>query len=551
MRFVFCLLLFGLGSGALADEIAGTGVLTGTVAATRPFVAAQVHARHIEKNIVFTVYTAGGEYRAINLFPGRYEASVVKRGFAADPGEVTIEPGKMAVADFALRESSIATTYTGSRTLEVERKVAPYDEIYPPGPGREIVEKYCIVCHGVNYLPGLPRNRPSWDVAIQRMTGTNAWGVKDGASMMPPETVSGDAHETLLAYLSEHFGEDKPVRAVAVDAGTPLDEEALGKAMYIEYLFPNTEEMPNRWTQEPHFDHEGNVWVTERGQPSAITRLDPRTGEIRDYMNPDPNGSPHGLVVDGEGAVWWAGRDVHLARLDPGSGDIRQYPVQSPGLHGHTPVLDSIGDIWFSMLPGNRIGRWDRKNDALSLWQSPSPRGRPYGILVSPDDKIWYVEFHGCQVVRFDPVTETFDEYPALTQPCAIRRLGLDSKGIVWFGVFSAGKLGRLDPASGRVVEYDIPTAVSEPYDTWPDPEDNIWVSDGGQEGALIKFDQQTERFTYYPTPRRTDMPKLAITRDGAIWYAPRMVALTRGGPAGLGVLYPDVSKMKTLAGYY
>ena len=86
----------------------------------------------------------------------------------------------------------------------------------------------------------------------------------------------------------------------------------------------------------------------------------------------------------------------------------------------------------------------------------------------------------------------------------------------------------------------------SEPYDTWPDADGNIWISDGGQGGALIKFDPRTEKFTYYPTPQRTDQPKLEITREGAIWYCPRS-----SEKAAVGVLYPDVTKVTTLAARY
>ena len=42
------------------------------------------------------------------------------------------------------------------------------------------------------------------------------------------------------------------------------------------------------------------------------------------------------------------------------------------------------------------------------------------------------------------------------------------------------------------------------------------------------------------------DQPKTEVTRDGAIWYAPRS-----GAEPGTGVLYPDMSKMKTLGAYY
>jgi len=86
----------------------------------------------------------------------------------------------------------------------------------------------------------------------------------------------------------------------------------------------------------------------------------------------------------------------------------------------------------------------------------------------------------------------------------------------------------------------------SEPYDVWPDRHDDIWISDGGQGGALIKFDQRTETFTYYPAPQITDQPKLAITREGAIWYTPRS-----SSKAAVGVLYPDVTRITTLAARY
>ena len=41
-------------------------------------------------------------------------------------------------------------------------------------------------------------------------------------------------------------------------------------------------------------------------------------------------------------------------------------------------------------------------------------------------------------------------------------------------------------------------------------------------------------------------MPKVSITRDGAIWYNPRS-----SDRAAVGVLYPDVSKIQTLAAYF
>jgi len=73
-----------------------------------------------------------------------------------------------------------------------------------------------------------------------------------------------------------------------------------------------------------------------------------------------------------------------------------------------------------------------------------------------------------------------------------------------------------------------------------------MWISDAGQGGALIKFDPQTEKFTYYPSLQFTDMPKLQMTRDGNIWYSARSAKT----PA-VGVLYPDVTKMTSLVPRY
>ena len=73
--------MFGLGLAtgptlAANSTIAGTGAVTGTVTASKPFTAAQVYLRNAEKGVTFMVYTAGGKYQAINLYPGDYEVTV-------------------------------------------------------------------------------------------------------------------------------------------------------------------------------------------------------------------------------------------------------------------------------------------------------------------------------------------------------------------------------------------------------------------------------------------------------------------------------------------
>jgi len=128
--------------------------------------------------------------------------------------------------------------------------------------------------------------------------------------------------------------------------------------------------------------------------------------------------------------------------------------------------------------------------------------------------------------------------------PCVTRRLGVDSQNVIWYGVYSRGKLGKIDPETGQTVEYDMASRFSEPYDVWRDRNtDLLWISDAGQGGAIVRFDSATEKFTYYPTPRRSDMPKMDVTSDGKIWYS------TRAVPDGaVGVLYPDKTQVQSMA---
>ena len=65
---------------ALESTIPGTGAVTGTVTAAKPFTAAHVYLRSQDKPVTFMVYTSGGKYQAINVMPGEYEVTVARRG---------------------------------------------------------------------------------------------------------------------------------------------------------------------------------------------------------------------------------------------------------------------------------------------------------------------------------------------------------------------------------------------------------------------------------------------------------------------------------------
>jgi streptogramin lyase len=173
-------------------------------------------------------------------------------------------------------------------------------------------------------------------------------------------------------------------------------------------------------------------------------------------------------------------------------------------------------------------------------------------LIVDHKDRPWFAEYHTDRVSTFDLATQTFKRYPVNTHPAQIRRLGVDHKDIVWYGIYGCvckrGKLGRLDPETGAVTEYEIPLDWANPYDVQADEHDNMWMP---MDNHIVKFDQKTKKFTIYPMPMRTDSPKISITRDNAVWFIPRSGGTTNNYGAGAIALYPDKDKITELGAYY
>ena len=75
--------------------------------------------------------------------------------------------------------------------------------------------------------------------------------------------------------------------------------------------------------------------------------------------------------------------------------------------------------------------------------------------------------------------------------------MALTSDDVVWYGDYSRGYLGRLDPTTGQVQEFPMPGgAASLPYGMASDDKDRIWVTENGMDGSrLVGFDPKTKRF--------------------------------------------------------
>ena len=155
-----------------AASLPGTASLSGTVDSTAAFKAAQVVIRNVDKRILYMVYTNAGQFRAVALFPGNYEISAATKGLESDVQKLVLKAGENAKVKLSLSGGNGDSQRTVINSLETEnaanssvRDEQSYDEIYPPGPGRDVAERTCLICHGENFLPSRPATAASLERA--------------------------------------------------------------------------------------------------------------------------------------------------------------------------------------------------------------------------------------------------------------------------------------------------------------------------------------------------------------------------------------------------
>jgi streptogramin lyase/mono/diheme cytochrome c family protein len=583
---------------ARAGTQAGMARVSGTVDSAAPFKAAQVYLRNTDKRLTYMVFTNAGQFRAVALFPGNYEVSVAAKGLRSPVQKVALKTGdnprlQLSLSDtraqgnLAFADVSLAGESAGpGGAVSIE----PYDQIYPPGPGKQVAEQVCMVCHGENFLPSRPANEAVWNGRIDHMVGT-ALSQRDGRSyaegLLSARTsvfpFSRQDRADLLAYMVKNFGPDAKRRAVKAERDAPLDEAMLGKAMYIEYhLTPdppgqlskapeyvNIGYRGRRVGQDVRFDRDGNVWLVDRGYPHRLVKLDPRTGQQKDFILPDPKNGIHEVLVDRDGMIWLPEHSgvqpstpKRLLGFNPRTEKFEQLIPMDPDNQVHNSIkwlqsqaMDSKGNIYVGWIMGGALSKWDRATNKVSVFRIPTPHAIPYGVVADRNDNIWIALWSGGKIAKFDTTTNQWTEFTPPTYPSHIRRLNVDSKNNIWTGIWAAGKrpgkLAKLDQTTGRFTEYVIPWHDAQPYDVAEDADGNIWFADSpapDRTAAIGKFNPRDTTFTFYPKPQfDADTPKIQVTREGAVWYSPRGSV---NAPA-ISVMYPDMDRITTLGAYY
>jgi streptogramin lyase len=105
----------------------------------------------------------------------------------------------------------------------------------------------------------------------------------------------------------------------------------------------------------------------------------------------------------------------------------------------------------------------------------------------------------------------------------------VDKQGIAWYSSFGEQNLGRLDPKTGQVKEFEIekhkPEFPTGLLGLREDRDGNLWLGNMYQ-ATIVKFDRKTHKFTYWTLPpeRNIDAAQVNMVSpqsahvDGKVW---------------------------------
>ena len=272
---------------------------------------------------------------------------------------------------------------------------------------------------------------------------------------------------------------------------------------------------------DPAFAPDGGGWFTAyRG--NTLGRVDPRTGQFRQFRLPTNDTGPHGLVADTSGNIWYTGYDAALiGKLDPTTGNVTEYKMPDPAARGpHTPIFDRRGILWFTVQTGNFVGKLDPASGVIALRQPSTPQALPHGIAINAQDIPFFAMFGTNKIGRIDPKTMEITEY-VLPEGARPRRIAVTPDDAIWYVDHARGALSRLDPKTGVVKEFRSPGGPeSAPTSIAVTSDGIIWYSESGvKPNTLVRFDPKDGTTKSWPIPSGGGIVRhMVAAPDGTLW---------------------------------
>jgi virginiamycin B lyase len=232
-------------------------------------------------------------------------------------------------------------------------------------------------------------------------------------------------------------------------------------------------------------DKAGNIWYT--GNSAAlIGKLDPKTGKIVEYKMPDARArDPHTPIVDEDGLLYFTVQGGNfVGRLNPADGAIVLKPPPTANSRPYGIARSSTGLFYFDEFNANRIGELNPKTMAIKEYPLPNPAARPRRIAIDSHDFVYYSDYARGFLGRLDPRTGRVEEFASPGGPTSRPYAIVVTTGdVVWYcetGVDDKNVLVRFDPATKQMQTWPIPSGGHTVRNMVVGRPNELWLAESG-----------------------------------------------------------------------
>lgn len=224
------------------------------------------------------------------------------------------------------------------------------------------------------------------------------------------------------------------------------------------YTPPSTMEGPTFVAGTVDVDGKGKIWASTF---HGASRFDPVTKQFTEYKSPtfknaDGIGNTYGLTADGDGNGWWAEMNLDIvAKTDMETGKVSEIKIpEVPGIRSmfsadEIKMYDAAGSTWNTAMPwaegprrmgadkaghvvwvcdwwGGNLAKIDTRTLAVTLVPLPNPEAQePYQAAVDKDHNVWINLMNSDEVLKYDPKTSRWTDYPFPTLGAETRYVSL------------------------------------------------------------------------------------------------------------------------------
>ena len=213
--------------------------------------------------------------------------------------------------------------------------------------------------------------------------------------------------------------------------------------------------------------------------------------------------------------------------------DVREWLVPWPDSAPSSAVVDERGRVWFVGAEDDYIANFSPNSADFNRYDLRKGT-EPVHLLPGANRSLWFASQRRRMIGRLDPSTGRVTEFDMPSRKAKdIRSLAFDRDGNIWFTAEGGDMVGRLQVDSGDIELVELPGSRSRPFGIAVNQYNEAWVTGPGS-ASLYLVDPVRMTAVDIPLPNEDASPqRIAITSDDLVWYTDTASgALGRYNPA-------------------